>query len=104
VPGLVLHLGATVTCGHGGQAMPSQPMPRVLVSGAPVAVIGSPYAVAGCPFASAPGPCVTGAWIVGATRVFAMGMPVAINAGAGVCAPNGAPLLAAASQPRVIAT
>ena len=75
----------------------------MLVSGQPVAVIGKPYAVAGCPFASAPGPCVTGVWIAGATRVFAMGLPLAINTGGGICGPNGAPLLAAASQPRVTA-
>lgn len=104
MPGPVLHLGAVVTCGHGGQATPTAPVPRVLVSGQPVATLGPPYAVAGCPFASAPGPCVTGSWVVGSLRVKAMGMPLAIQGGVAVCAPNGAPLIPAAVQPRVIAT
>ena len=36
MPGPILHLGATVTCSHGGQAQPTAPNPRVLVSGQPV--------------------------------------------------------------------
>lgn len=104
MPGPILHVGAIVTCGHGGQATPTAPVPRVLVGGQPVATIAAPYVVAGCPFASAPGPCVMGQWVVGAVRVFAMGQPVAIQTGVGVCAPNSAPLLATWAQPRVVAT
>jgi uncharacterized Zn-binding protein involved in type VI secretion len=104
MPAPVLHLGATVLCGHGGQAIPTAPVGRVLVSGQPVATLGPPYSVAGCPFANAPGPCVTGSWVVGSLRVKAMGMPLAIQSGVAVCVPNGAPLLAVAAQPRVIAT
>jgi hypothetical protein len=104
MPGAVLHFGASVQCAHGGQAAPTAPVARVLVSGQPVATITAPYAVAGCPFTSAPGPCVTGQWVVGATRVMAMGQFVAIQTGAAICAPNGAPLMAIAVQPRVIAT
>src|SRR5262245_45308964 len=104
MPGPILHLGASVLCGHGGQAVPTAPVPRVLVSGQPVATMAAPYGVAGCPFTSAPGPCVTAQWIVGAMRVRAMGQPVAIQTGAAVCAPNGAPLVPVAAQPRVIAT
>lgn len=104
MPGPVLHLGATVLCGHGGQAVPTAPVPRVLVGGQPVATIVAPYTVAGCPFAGAPGPCVTGMWVVGAMRVLAMGQPLAIQTGIAVCAPNGAPLVPVAVQPRVIAT
>lgn len=104
MPGPVLHLGATVLCGHGGQAIPTVPVPRVLVSGQPVATIVAPYAVAGCPFVSPPGPCVTGMWVVGAVRVMAMGQPLAIQTGVAVCVPNGAPLLAVVVQPRVLAT
>lgn len=79
-------------------------MPRVLVSGQPVATIAAPYVVAGCPFTSPPGPCVTAMWVVGAVRVTSMGQPLAIQTGVAVCAPNGAPLVPAAVQPRVIAT
>lgn len=104
MPGPILHLGAVVTCGHGGQATPTAPVPRVLVSGQPVATITAPYAVAGCPFTGPPGPCVTGHWVVGAVRVLAMGQPLAIQTGFAMCAPNLAPLLPMAVQPRVIAT
>jgi hypothetical protein len=104
MPGPILHLGAVVTCAHGGQAVPTAPVPRVLVSGQPVATIAAPYTVAGCPFASPPGPCVTGQWIVGAVRVMAMGQPVAIQTGVSMCAPTFTPLLPTVVQPRVIAT
>src|SRR5262245_53025517 len=107
MPGPILHSGANVLCGHGGNAVPMAPVPRVLVSGATVptvATVASPYSVAGCPFSSAPGPCVTGQWVMGSMRVRAMGRPVAIQGGVAVCAPNGAPLVAVAVQQRVIAT
>ena len=35
MPGFLLHVGATVLCAHGGQAQPTAPNPRVLVSGQP---------------------------------------------------------------------
>lgn len=105
MPGAILHAGATVLCAHGGQATPTAPVPRVMVSGQPVATIAAPYAVAGCPFpSSSGGPCVTGQWVVGAARVMAMGQPVAIQSGSAVCAPTGTPLLPVVVQPRVIAT
>jgi hypothetical protein len=105
MPGPILHFGATVLCAHGGQAMPTAPVPRVLVSGQPVATIVPPYVVAGCPFPPVSGgPCVTGQWVVGAVRVLAMGQPVAIQTGVAVCAPTGTPLLPVVVQPRVIAT
>lgn len=105
MPGPILHLGATVLCAHGGQAVPTVPVPRVLVSGQPVATIVAPYAVAGCPFPPVSGgPCVTGQWVVGAVRVMAMGQPVAIQTGVAVCAPTGTPLMPLVVQPRAIAT
>ena len=83
MPGPILHVGATVLCSHGGQATPTAPNPRVTVSGMPVATIAAPYAVAGCAFVppAGNGPCVTGQWIVGATRVLALGQPVVIMTG-----------------------
>jgi hypothetical protein len=104
MPGPILHQSAAVTCGHGGQATPGMPVPRVRVSGMPVVTVLTPHIVAGCPFTNAPGPCLSGQWVSGATRVFAMGLPVAIPTGIGQCAPNGAPLLTVAVQPRVTAT
>jgi uncharacterized Zn-binding protein involved in type VI secretion len=106
MPGPILHLGATVLCSHGGQATPTAPNPRVLVSGQPVATIAAPYAVAGCAFVppGGNGPCVTGQWVVGATRVLANGQPVAIMTGSSVCAPTGTPLMPVSAQTRVIAS
>jgi hypothetical protein len=106
MPGPILHLGATVMCSHGGQATPTAPVPRVLVSGQPVATITAPYAVAGCAFVppGGNGPCATGQWLVGAVRVLAMGQPLALQSGASTCVPTGTPLLPIAAQPRVIAT
>ncbi|MFC5569085.1 hypothetical protein ACFPN1_03260 [Lysobacter yangpyeongensis] len=105
MPGPVLHAGAVVLCAHGGQATPTAPVPRVTVSGQPVATIVAPYAVAGCPFPSASGgPCVTAQWIVGALRVLAMGQPLAIQSGVALCVPTGTPLMPTVVQPRVIAS
>jgi len=105
MPGPILHLGATVMCSHGGQATPTAPVPRVLVSGQPVATIAAPYAVAGCPFAPPnPGPCVTGQWVVGAIRVMALGQPLALLSGVSICAPSGTPLVPVVAQTRALAT
>ena len=106
MPGPILHLGATVMCSHGGQATPTAPQPRVLVSNQPIATITAPYAIAGCAFVppAGNGPCVTGQWVVGAVRVFSLNQPVAIQTGSSVCAPTGTPMLPVVAQPRVIAT
>jgi hypothetical protein len=105
MPGPILHLGATVTCSHGGQATPTAPNPRVTVSGQPVATIAVPYAVAGCPFVppGGNGPCVTGQWTVGATRVLVLGQPVAILTGVSTCVPTATPLMPVVAQTRVVA-
>lgn len=106
MPGPILHVGASVTCSHGGQATPTAPNPRVSVTGQPVSTIVAPYAVAGCAFVppGGNGPCVTGQWTVGATRVMAGGQPVAIMTGVATCVPTGTPLLPVQAQVRVTAT
>jgi hypothetical protein len=105
MPGFLLHSGATVLCAHGGQALPTVPNPRVLVSGQPVTTQPSPYTVAGCPFVPpAAGPCVTAQWVVGALRVLAGGQPVLIQSSVAVCAPTGTPLNVVATQTRVRGT
>lgn len=105
MPGFLLHLGATVTCSHGGQAMPTVPNPRVMVSGQPTATIAAPWIVAGCPLVPpAPGPCINGVWSVGTVRVTSNGQPLVIMGGVAICAPSGTPLLPVVSQTRVIAT
>jgi len=104
MPGPLLHVGASVLCAHGGSAQPTVPNPRVLVSGQPTVTVAAPYLVAGCPFnvSGGPSPCVTGQWVVAATRVFSNAQPLLLMDSQAVCAPNGTPLAAVAAQPRVI--
>lgn len=80
------------------------PNPRVLVSGQPTVTMAAPWVVAGCPFATAsPQPCLTGTYMTAATRVTSLGQPLLLFDSQAVTAPNGVPLLAIASQTRVIA-
>jgi uncharacterized Zn-binding protein involved in type VI secretion len=101
--GFLLHVGATVICSHGGQALPTAPNPRVKVSSQPIVTQSAPYTVAGCPFATPGGPlpCVTAQWVTGAVRVKADGMPVLLQESQAITAPNGVPLNVLVTQPRV---
>jgi len=104
MPGFLLHLGATVTCAHGGQAEPTAPSPSVLVSGQPVVTIAAPYVVAGCAFPPPPGgngPCITAQFVDSATRVFVEGVPALLLDSQAICAPTGTPLIVAVTQVRV---
>lgn len=105
MPGFVLHMGATVMCTHGGQAVPTSPNPRVRVSGQPIASQTTVYTVAGCPFPpSSGGPCVSAQWVVAAVRVRASGIPVLLQDSQAVCVPTGTPLNIVVTQVRVKAT
>ncbi len=107
MPGFLLHQGATVQCMHSGQAQPTAPNPRVLVSGQPTVLITAPYIVAGCtlpPPPGANGPCVTGQWLSGTARVTSNGQPLVVISSSSICAPTGTPLLIMATQTRVSAT
>ncbi|MBA3942929.1 MAG: hypothetical protein H0X37_00030 [Herpetosiphonaceae bacterium] len=107
MPGMVLHLGATVLCAHGGQAQPTVTNPRVLVSGQPVVTLSAPYVVAGCALPPPPvanGPCVTAQFITSATRVITNMGPVLLQDSQAICAPSGTPLLIIQTQIRVTGT
>ena len=105
MPAPILHLGATVLCSHAGQALPMSPFPRVLVSAQPVVTLASPYAIAGCALTGTPvPPCLTGQFVMGATRVLAGGAPVATLTGQSVCIPTGTPMLPVVALARVLAT
>ena len=106
MPGFLLHVGATVLCAHGGQAQPTAPNSRVLVSGQPIVVQPMPYTIAGCPFnvSGAPVPCVTAQWVTAATRLTSNGMPLLLLDSQAICVPNGTPLLIIVTQTRVIGT
>jgi hypothetical protein len=104
MPGFLLHVGAVVLCSHGGQAQPTVPNPRVLVSGQPTVTLTAPYVVAGCALPPpAGGPCVTAQWIVGTTRVLSNGQPLLVQSSQAICAPTGTPLIITVTQPRVSA-
>ena len=105
MPGPIVHLGAVIMCAHAGAATATSPFPRVMVTGQPVVTIATQYVVAGCALTGSPTPpCVTGQWVVGAVRVMAGGVPVAVQAGASITTPTGAPMLPVMVQPRVVAT
>jgi hypothetical protein len=104
MPGFLLHVGATVTCAHAGQATPMSPNPRVLVSGMPTVAITSVYGVAGCtlpPPPAANGPCVTAQYVTSAVRVTSNGQPLLLIDSQAVCVPTGTPLMASVTQTRV---
>src|SRR5512143_2639498 len=106
MPGFLVHVGATVLCSHAGQAQPTAPNPRVLVSGQPTVLMTVPYVVAGCalpPPPAANGPCVTAQWTSGPTRVTSNGQPLVVQSSTSVCAPTGTPLIIAVTQVRVSA-
>jgi uncharacterized Zn-binding protein involved in type VI secretion len=106
MPGFLLHLGATVMCAHAGQAQPTAPNPRVLVSGQPTTLVTAPYVIAGCPFnvSGSPVPCVTAQFVTSATRVTSNGQPVLLLDSQAVCVPNGTPLMIVTTQTRVTGT
>jgi len=104
MPGFLLHMGAQVTCSHGGNAQPTVTVPRVTVSGQPVTTVAAPYAVAGCAFpppSAGNGPCLTAQWTTGTTRVTALGQPILCLSSQAICAPTGTPLIVVTTQTRV---
>jgi len=106
MPGFLAHVGAQVLCAHGGQATPTAPNPRVLVSTQPTVLITAPYAVVGCALPpNAGGPCVTAQWITasGTTRVTSFGQPLLVQTSQATCVPTGTPLQITATQTRVTA-
>jgi hypothetical protein len=105
MPGPIMHAGAVVLCSHGGQATATSPFPRVLVSGQPVVTIATQYLVAGCALSGSSGPFdVSGQWVMGAGRVLAGGVPVAIAGGSSITIATGSPLVPVVVQPRAVAT
>ena len=105
MPGGVVHVGAAVMCAHGGQAQPTVPNLRVLVSAQPTTAVAPPWMVAGCAFnvSGVPSPCLTATWITSATRVTSNGQPLLLLDSQALCAPNGTPLMVASAQTRVTA-
>jgi hypothetical protein len=106
MPGFVLHVGASVLCSHAGQAQPTTPNPRVMVSGQPTVTIAAPWLIVGCalpPPPGANGPCVSAQFVTAAIRVTSNGQPLLLFDSQAICAPTGTPLLVVASQMRATA-
>ena len=106
MPGFLVHVGAQVLCAHAGQAQPTAPNPRVLVSGQPTVLITAPYVVAGCAMPPPPagnGPCITAQWIIGSMRVTSNGQPLVVQSSQAICAPTGTPLIIVMTQTRASA-
>jgi hypothetical protein len=107
MPGFLLDQGATVLCAHGGQAQPTAPNPRVMVSALPTVTLPTPYVVAGCampPPIAGNGPCVTAQYLMGTTRVLSNGLPLLTFDSQAICVPTGTPLITVVTQTRVFAT
>lgn len=107
MPGFILTSTATILCAHGGLAGPGASNARVLIAGQPVLTLADPYAITGCPLpgqlAGSAGPCLTGQFTTGASRVLVLGQPVQVQDGASICSPTGTPLQVALTQQRVSA-
>ena len=104
MPGLLLTQTARVSCAHQGTAMPTVGTPRVTLGGVPAVLQTAPYTVAGCPFPPVSGgPCVTGTWTMGTTRVMSDHQPLASlsNAAVDSAAPSMVPMKAALA-PRTV--
>ena len=106
MPGFLVHVGAQVMCAHAGQATPTTPNPRVVVSGQPTVLQTTSYVVAGCTFPPPPngnGPCVTAQWLTGSTRVLSNGQPLLVQSSQALCTPTATPTIIAVTQTRVFA-
>jgi hypothetical protein len=97
--------GATVLCGHAGQASATVANPRVKLSNRSAVSLSPPWTVSGCPLPpNAGGPCVTASWTSGTTRVRSQGQPLVLQGGSATCTPTGVPLTVVVTQIRVRAT
>lgn len=87
--------------------MPSEPSPRVQVTGMAVATMSAPWTISGCsepPPNAGNGPCVSAQWTSASLRVTSLGQALLISSGTGTCVPTGTPLEVVQSQTRVTAT
>ena len=104
MPGSPVPFGSTVLCSHAGQATATAPNPRVTLGGQPSVLQPTVWTISGCtmpPPTAGNGPCVTGQWLTGSTRVLSGGQPLTIAPAGSVCAPTGTPMNATAPFARV---
>jgi hypothetical protein len=87
----LLHVGALVTCPHGGVLVPMTASGRVRVNGHLVLTARQAHAVHGCPHVrpdGTPSPCSVAAWSGGSTRVRSHGRALLLAASTATCTPN----------------
>ena len=100
MPGPILHLGAHLTCSHGGQATPIALFHRVTVRGQPILTLSTSFNISGCAVLPENEACKNARFISGSARVFAGGTPVLIQGSTSICEPSGLPILVVAVQAR----
>jgi len=107
MPGLLIHVRTRVTCPHAGVGLASAPNPRVRVDGLPTVQVVVPYDISGCPVPpvgpGSNGPCITGAWLGGTTRVRSNRQPLVVSDSPSICAPNGGSMIVTGPLSRVVA-
>lgn len=111
MPGMLVHVGATIMCTHGGSVTVVSSNTRVMVSNQPVATMSDQFMVAGCAFTlpgGKPQPCVQVKFLVPATRVMVNNQPAILSTSSGLCQsaeqiPQGPPTIAV-TQMRVKGT
>jgi hypothetical protein len=86
--GFVITESSTLLCPHStGTARALLTNPRVKIAGSPIMTVQLPYQVDHCGNTNAP--CVSASWMIGAARVTAGGLSVAINTGTSEVKPVG---------------
>jgi hypothetical protein len=85
--GYLMHVNATVSCPHGGQATYVPAQTRVQVTGHLAASVAGLWTVTGCTFTVAgnPNPCVTVRWLSPSGRVKVTGSPAELSNPVGTC-------------------
>jgi hypothetical protein len=105
VGGHLVQQGATVICGHAGQAKPNATNARVKLAGQAAVSLTAPWQVSGCSLPpNAGGPCASAQWTAGTVRVTSQGQPLVIQGGSATCVPTGVPLTVTVAQMRVTAS
>lgn len=107
MPGYLLTAASTVSCAHQGQAQAGGPAARLRAGGSPAVFLSPPWSIVGCTFPppnAGNGPCATGTFTSGTTRVTSMKQPLAIQQAPGQCVPTGTPMTVSQTQTRVRAT
>src|SRR5688500_1920452 len=87
MPALILQLGVTIQCPHGGMGTVANTNLRVKVAGAFALLATDTCTIAGCPFTigTTPHPCVLVEWQSPAQRVKVGGKPVLLQSSIGLC-------------------